>query len=58
MAETPLVYTVTEVCEIFKIAKSTFWLWAKNHNFRLIRIGNRTYVSAKDINRLVDGGAS
>lgn len=58
MAELPLVFTVSEFCEIFKIAKSTFWLWAKNQNFRLIRIGHRTYIPAEEIKRLLNGGVS
>ena len=58
MAELPIVFTVSEFCAIFKIAKSTFWLWAKNQNFRLIRIGNRTYIPAQEVNRLLNGDAS
>lgn len=55
MTRLPLVYTVAEVCEIFTIANSTFWLWAKNGKFRLLRLGGRTYVPVEEIAKIVDG---
>ena len=54
MATEPMVYSVEEVREIFKIAESTFWKWAREGRFgELVRIGRRTYVKASALKSLV-----
>lgn len=50
----PLVHSVVEIRELFKISESTLWRWAGDGRFGdLVRIGRRTYVSAASINRIV-----
>jgi predicted site-specific integrase-resolvase len=54
MATTPLVYSVDDVKEIFQIAESTFWKWAREGRFgTLVRIGRRTYVRGDAVKALV-----
>jgi hypothetical protein len=49
----PYIFTVDEFKAIFRIANSTFWLWAKQGKFRLIRVGRRTYVPSDELHRLI-----
>jgi predicted site-specific integrase-resolvase len=55
--EKKLVYTPSEVMEIFSISRPTFGDWCKKGVLRKIQIRGqrRVYVSADDVEKLIAG---
>ena len=45
--------TAKEVEEIFRISRTTVWRHARNGVFRKIKIGQRIYFNADEINNII-----
>jgi excisionase family DNA binding protein len=54
--ETPLALSVKDFCRRMSISPSTFWKYVRAGEIRVIRLGNRTLISAAEIARLLGEG--
>jgi predicted site-specific integrase-resolvase len=55
-AEKPLAYRVKPFCQRVGISPATFYKYVGLRKIRVVKIGGRTLVPAKEAQRLLSGG--
>jgi excisionase family DNA binding protein len=54
---TPLAWPVNDAAKLFGVSASHVWGLIRKGKLRAFKIGRRTLISQKEINRLLDGDA-
>jgi excisionase family DNA binding protein len=52
LTEKPL-YKISEVCEIFRVSRTTVHDWVKNGKLRKVKVRSRVYFLGKDIQQFL-----
>jgi len=54
---TPLTWSVDDAASLLGVSVSHVWALIRKSKLRVLKIGRRTLISQKEINRLLDEGA-